>query len=123
MMNYSKKVIEHFNNPRNMGELKDADGVGKVGNPVCGDVMWVYIKVKGKRIVDIKFKTLGCAAAIASSSMLTVLAKGKTLKEAEKITRLDVVKALGGLPKPKIHCSVLAQDSLKEAIKDYKSRN
>jgi nitrogen fixation NifU-like protein len=121
-MKYSDKVIEHFNNPRNMGELKGADGIGMVGNPVCGDVMWVYIKVKDEKIVDIKFKTLGCAAAIASSSMLTELAKGKTLKEAEKISRMDIVKALDGLPEPKVHCSVLAQDALKEAIKDYKEK-
>ena len=122
MIQYSKKVIEHFNNPRNMGEIKDPDGVGKAGSPVCGDVMKVFIKVKDNRITDIKFKTLGCAAAIASSSMLTELAKGRTLNEAEKITRMDIVKALGGLPPIKIHCSVLAQDALKEAIKDYKKK-
>ncbi len=122
MIQYSKKVIEHFNNPRNMGEIKDPDGVGKVGNPICGDVMKVFIKVKDNKIADIKFKTLGCAAAIASSSMLTELAKGKTIKEALKITRMDIVKALGGLPEPKIHCSVLAQDALREAIKDYLSK-
>ncbi len=121
-LHYSKKVIEHFNNPRNMGEIKNPDGVGKTGSPVCGDVMKVFIKVKDNRITDIKFKTLGCAAAIASSSMLTELAKGRTLNEAEKITRMDIVKALGGLPPIKIHCSVLAQDALKEAIKDYKNK-
>lgn len=108
--------------PKNMGELKNPDGEGQVGNVVCGDVMKVQINVKGDRISDIKFKTLGCAAAISSSSVLTELAKGKTLDEASKITRDDVVKALGGLPTEKIHCSVLAQDALKKAIKDYQSK-
>lgn len=121
-MNYSIKVMDHFLRPRNMGALKDPDGEGQVGNVVCGDVMKVQIKVKDDRIVDIKFKTLGCAAAIASSSMLTELAKGKTLTEASKITRDDVVKNLKGLPPEKIHCSVLAQDALKKAIKDYLSK-
>lgn len=121
-MNYSKNVMEHFMHPKNMGELKNPDGEGQVGNVVCGDVMKVQINVKGDRISDIKFKTLGCAAAISSSSVLTELAKGKTLDEASKITRDDVVKALGGLPTEKIHCSVLAQDALKKAIKDYQSK-
>lgn len=121
-MEYSKKVLEHFLHPHNMGELENPDGEGQVGNKVCGDVMRVQIKVKANRISDIKFKTLGCAAAISSSSVLTDLAKGKTLVEANKINREDVVKELGGLPPEKIHCSVLAQDALKKAIKDYKSR-
>jgi len=119
---YSKKVIEHFRNPRNMGEIKNADGVGTVGNPVCGDLMTLYIKVKNNRITDIKFKTFGCAAAIATSSMITELAKGKTLEEAEKITRDDVANELEGLPPIKMHCSNLAADALKAAIEDYKKK-
>ena len=121
-MNYSKNVMDHFMHPKNMGELKNPDGEGQVGNVVCGDVMKVQINVKDDKISDIKFKTLGCAAAISSSSVLTELAKGKTLNEASKISRDDVVKALGGLPTEKIHCSVLAQDALKKAIKDYLSK-
>ena len=125
---YSKKVMEHFLHPENMGEIKDADGVGKVGNIICGDVMWIYIKVgkdeKGRRIIkDIKFKTLGCAAAIATSSMITELAKGKTLEEAMKITRDDVASELGGLPPVKMHCSNLAAEALHEAIYDYLKKN
>jgi len=116
---YSEKVMEHFRNPRNMGEIPDADGVGTVGNPVCGDMMTVYIKVKDNRIDDIKFKTFGCGAAIATSSMVTELAKGKKLEEAEKISRSDVADSLGGLPKVKMHCSNLAADALRAAIKDY----
>ncbi|MCD6236418.1 MAG: Fe-S cluster assembly scaffold protein NifU, partial [Thermoplasmata archaeon] len=116
------KVIEHFRNPRNMGEIKNADGVGTVGNPVCGDTMTLYIKVKNNRITDIKFKTFGCAAAIATSSMITELAKGKTLEEAEKITRDDVANELEGLPPIKMHCSNLAADALKAAIEDYKKK-
>ena len=119
---YSKKVIEHFRNPRNMGEIKNADGVGTVGNPVCGDTMTLYIKVKNNRITDIKFKTFGCAAAIATSSMITELAKGKNLEEAEKITRDDVANELEGLPPIKMHCSNLAADALKAAIEDYKKK-
>jgi len=119
---YSKKVIEHFRNPRNMGEIKNADGVGTVGNPVCGDTMTLYIKVKNNRITDIKFKTFGCAAAIATSSMITELAKGKTLEEAEKITRDDVANELEGLPPIKMHCSNLAADALKAAIEDYRKK-
>ena len=118
-MMYSEKVMEHFRNPRNMGEIKDADGVGTVGNPVCGDMMTIYIKVKDNRIEDIKFKTFGCGAAIATSSMITELAKGKTLEEALKITRKDVADALEGLPPVKMHCSNLAADALKAAIEDY----
>ena len=119
---YSEKVMEHFRNPRNVGEIPDADGVGTVGNPVCGDMMTIYIKVKDDRIVDIKFKTFGCGAAIATSSMITELAKGKTLDEALKLTRADVAKELGGLPPVKMHCSNLAADALHEAIKDYRKR-
>jgi len=120
---YSEKVIEHFKNPKNIGEIKDADGIGEVSNPVCGDLMTLYIKVKDKRIKDIKFQTFGCAAAIASSSMLTELAKGKTLEEAMKITRDDVSHELGGLPPVKLHCSNLAADALKKAIDDYEKKH
>jgi nitrogen fixation NifU-like protein len=116
---YSDKVMEHFKNPQNTGEIADADGVGTVGNPVCGDLMTMYIKVKDARIVDIKFKTFGCGAAIATSSMTTEMAKGKTLEEALKITRADVASSLGGLPPVKMHCSNLASDALHAAIKDY----
>jgi nitrogen fixation NifU-like protein len=119
---YSKKVMGHFRNPRNMGEIKNPDGMATVGNPVCGDIMKLYIKVKNNKISDIKFQTLGCGAAIASSSMLTTMVKGKALKEAEKITRKAVAKALGGLPPVKIHCSVLAADALKKAIEDYQKK-
>ena len=119
---YTKKVMDHFRNPRNMGEIKNADGVGTVGNPKCGDVMTIFIKVKDGRIEDIKFKTYGCAAAIASSSIATELVKGKTLDEAEKLTRDDVANELGGLPAIKMHCSNLASDALKEAIKDYRKK-
>ena len=122
MSMYSKKVMEHFLNPRNMGKIDDPDGVGVAGNPVCGDTMTIYIKVKNNRIVDIKFQTFGCAAAIATSSMITELAKGKTIEEAEKITRDDVADALEGLPPIKMHCSNLAADALKAAIEDYKKR-
>ena len=122
MSMYSKKVMEHFLNPRNMGKLDDPDGVGTAGNPICGDTMTIYIKVKNNRIVDIKFQTFGCAAAIATSSMITELAKGKTIEEAEKITRDDVADALEGLPPIKMHCSNLAADALKAAIDDYKKR-
>ncbi|RLI65608.1 MAG: Fe-S cluster assembly scaffold protein NifU [Candidatus Asgardarchaeum californiense] len=116
---YSKKVMEHFRNPRNMGKIKDADGVGTVGNPVCGDVMTIYIKIKDNKISDIKFQTFGCAAALATSSMITEIAKGKTLEEALEITRNDVADELDGLPPIKMHCSNLAADALHEAIKDY----
>ncbi len=120
---YSGKVMDHFKNPRNMGEIPDADGVGTVGNPVCGDMMTIYIKVKGDRIADIKFKTFGCGAAIATSSMTTELAKGKTLGEAMKLTREDVAQNLEGLPPIKMHCSNLALDALREAIKDYRAKH
>ena len=116
---YSEKVMEHFRNPQNMGEIPDADGVGTVGNPVCGDLMTMYIKIKDNRITDIKFKTFGCGAAIATSSMTTELAKGKTLEEAMKITRANVAGELGGLPPVKMHCSNLAADALHAAIEDY----
>lgn len=119
---YSDKVMEHFRNPRNVGEIPDADGVGKVGNPVCGDVMFIYIKVKDDVITDIKFKTLGCGAAIATSSMITEMAKGKTIEEAKKISRKDVADALDGLPPQKMHCSNLAADGLRAAIEDYEKR-
>jgi nitrogen fixation NifU-like protein len=119
---YTEKVMEHFRNPHNMGEIPDADGVGTVGNPVCGDLMTIYIKVKENRIEDIKFKTFGCGAAIATSSMITELAKGKTLEEAMKITRGDVADSLGGLPSIKMHCSNLAADGLHAAIQDYLKR-
>ena len=123
---YSKKVLENFMHPKNLGKIENADGVGKVGNKICGDVMWVYIKVgkKGKKeyIKDIKFQTLGCAAAIATSSMITQLAKEKSLEEAEKITRNDVAENLQGLPPIKMHCSNLAADALREAIKNYKTK-
>ena len=119
---YSEKVLDHFRNPRNVGEIEDADGVGTVGNPVCGDMMSVYIKVKDNSIEDIKFKTFGCGAAIATTSMTTELAKGKTLDEAMKITREQVAEELGGLPPVKMHCSNLAADALHDAIKDYKKK-
>jgi len=126
-MKYSKKVIENFLNPKNMGEMKNPDGVGKVGNPICGDIMWVYIKVgknkkKEETIKDIKFKTFGCIAAIAASSMITQLSEGKTLKEAKKITRKDIAESLKGLPPIKMHCSNMASDALKKAIEDYEKK-
>ena len=119
---YSDKVMDHFTNPRNVGEIPDADGIGKVGNPQCGDVMWLYIKVKDDIITDVKFKTFGCGAAIATSSMITEIAKGKTLEEAKKISRGDVADALDGLPPVKMHCSNLAADALVAAIEDYESK-
>lgn len=146
MEQYSKEVMDHFYNPRNVGEIKDADGIGQVGNVRCGDVMYVYIKV-GRRsqvagrkedrqttsdkrqtdtseefIEDIKFKTLGCAAAIATSSMMTELAKGKSLEEAKHISRDDINQALGVLPRQKYHCSILSADGIQKAIKDYESK-
>ncbi len=120
---YSEKVMEHFMNPRNVGEIPDADGIGEVGNPVCGDVMTVYIKVNDDRIEAIKFKTFGCAAAIAVSSMVTEMAKGKTLEEAKKITNRTVAGGLDGLPPLKMHCSNLGADALHKAIEDYESRS
>ena len=116
---YTKAVFEHFQNPRNMGEMKDADGIGTVGNPSCGDVLKVMIKVSDDSISDIKFQTFGCAAAIASSSMMTTLVKGKSLDYARKISNEDVARALGELPPIKVHCSNLAADALKSAIADF----
>ncbi|MFA5432641.1 MAG: iron-sulfur cluster assembly scaffold protein [Candidatus Paceibacterota bacterium] len=122
-MQYSKKMMDHFMNPRNRGKIKNPSGVGMIGNPICGDLMKIYIKVKenkGKEVLDdIKFETLGCASAIATSSMVTELAKGKTLAEAKKISKKDVAGALGGLPPIKMHCSNLAEEALRVAIKDY----
>ncbi len=119
---YSEKVMQHFKNPQNMGEIPDADGVGSVGNPTCGDLMTMYIKVKDNRIEDVKFKTYGCGAAIATSSMTTELAKGKTIDEAMNITRASVAESLGGLPPVKMHCSNLAADALHAAIEDYQKK-
>lgn len=121
---YTEKVIQHFKNPHNMGRIENADGVGKVGNVICGDVMWLYIKIrkdkKGREIIkDVKFETYGCVAAIATSSVITDLVKGKLLKDALEFDRKEIVKELGGLPPVKIHCSVLAADALYEAIYDY----
>jgi nitrogen fixation NifU-like protein len=120
--NYNQNVLDHFKNPRNMGEMKNADAVGELGNPHCGDVMKIYLKIKDQKIEDIKFQTMGCAAAIATSSMLTVLAKGKSLKDAKRITNRDVATALGELPPIKIHCSNLAADALQIAIKNYEEK-
>ena len=119
---YSEKVMDHFRNPRNMGEMENPDGVGKVGNPVFGDMMELYIKVENDIITDVKFMTFGCGAAIATSSMVTELVKGKTLDEALKISNATVAEALDGLPPVKMHCSVLAEDALKGAIEDYKTK-
>jgi len=124
---YSEKVIDHFRNPRNMGELKNPSAIGEVGNPVCGDLMYIYIKVKEKNgieyIDDISFQTFGCAAAIATSSMITELAKGKALDEVMKITRQDVADALDGLPPIKLHCSNLAADGLHKAVENYTAKS
>ena len=119
---YSEKVMDHFMNPRNVGEIEGADGTGTVGNPVCGDMMTFYIKVKDNRIDDIKFKTFGCGAAIAVSSMVSEMAKGMTLDEAMEITNKDVAKELDGLPQNKMHCSNLGADALHEAIKNYREQ-
>ena len=116
---YSEKVMDHFMNPRNVGEIPDADGVGQVGNPVCGDIMKMYIKVKDNIIADVKFKTFGCGAAIATSSMATEMIKGQSLDEAIKLTNKAVAEALGGLPAIKMHCSVLAEEAVQAAINDY----
>ncbi len=131
MEQYTDKVMDHFSNPRNVGEIKDADGVGEVGNLKCGDVMKISIKVGSREqgvgreefIEDIKFKTLGCAAAIASSSMTTELVRGKSLKDAENISKDDINEALGKLPAPKYHCSILAAEGIKKAIESYRSKN
>jgi nitrogen fixation NifU-like protein len=116
---YSTKVMEHFQHPRNVGEIKNPDGIGHVGNPICGDIMELYIKVNNSRIIDAKFKTFGCGAAIATSSMITEMVKGKTIEEALRISNKAVAEALDGLPPIKMHCSVLAKDALKSAIDDY----
>ena len=120
---YSKKVMEHFQNPRNVGTIENPDGIGKQGNPVCGDVMELMIKVKDNIIEEAKFKTFGCCAAIATSSMITEMVKGKSLEEAENISRKAVASALDGLPPAKMHCSNLAADALHDAIKDYKEKH
>jgi len=120
---YTDKVMDHFMNPRNVGEIDDADGVGQVGNPVCGDVMAMYIKVEDDIITDAKFKTFGCGAAIATSSITTEMVVGKRVDEALKISNREVAEALDGLPSEKMHCSNLAADALKEAIDDYRSRD
>jgi nitrogen fixation NifU-like protein len=119
---YSEKVMQHFLNPHNVGELPDANGIGNVGNPICGDIMRLYIKVEDGKIIDAKFKTFGCGAAIATSSMVTDLVKGKTLDEALQISNKAVAEALGGLPKIKMHCSVLAEEALRSAIEDYRKK-
>jgi len=116
---YSEKVMDHFQNPRNVGEIPDADGIGEIGNPVCGDMMTFYIKVRDNIIEDVKFKTFGCGAAIAVSSMVSEMAKGKTIEEAMKITNAAVANELGGLPANKMHCSNLGADALHKAIEDY----
>jgi len=119
---YSDKIMEHFLNPRNVGEIADPDGVGQVGNAKCGDIMKMYIKVHDNRIIDVKFKTFGCGAAIATSSMATEIIKGQTLDEAMKLSNKAVAEALGGLPAVKMHCSVLAEEAIKGAIEDYRSK-
>lgn len=123
MMLYSDKVMEHFANPRNVGEIEDADGIGEVGNAKCGDIMKMYIKVKDGFISDVKFRTFGCGAAVATSSMATEMIKGKSIDEALKLTNKAVVEALEGLPDSKLHCSVLAEQAMKSAISDYYKRN
>jgi nitrogen fixation NifU-like protein len=120
---YSKTVMDHFMNPRNVGEIENPDGVGEVGNPVCGDIMKIFLKIEDNRITDAKFKTFGCGAAIASSSMATELIKGKTLEEAWEVTNKAVAEALEGLPPIKMHCSVLAEEGIHKAINDYRVRN
>ena len=122
MFKYSEKVMDHFMNPRNVGQIDNADGEGTVGNPICGDLMTFYIKVDSSRLADVKFKTFGCGAAIAVSSMISEMAKGKTLDEAMKITNQMVARELGGLPKNKLHCSNLGADALHKAIEDYRNK-
>lgn len=118
-MEYSEKVMEHFANPRNVGEIADADGIGEVGNPKCGDIMKMYLKIDKNIISDVKFKTFGCGAAIATSSMATELIKGKSINDALKVTNKTVMEALGGLPPRKVHCSVLAKEAIRAALADY----
>ena len=120
---YTETVMDHFMHPRNVGEIENADGVGQVGNAKCGDIMKIYLKINGDKIDDVKFETFGCGSAIASSSIATEVIKGKTIDDALKITNKDVVDALGGLPASKLHCSVLAEEAFKSAIKDYYDRN
>ena len=122
-MLYSEKVFDHFSNPRNVGEIEDANGVGEVGNAKCGDIMKMYLKIENGIIVDVKFKTFGCGAAIAISSMATEMIKGKSIDDALKLTNKAVVEALDGLPAQKIHCSVLAEEAVKSAVKDYYDKN
>ena len=122
-MLYSKKVMDHFTNPRNLGKMEDASGVGEVGNAKCGDIMKIYIKVENDIIVDVKFNTFGCGSAIASSSMATEMIKGKPISQALELSNQAVVEALDGLPAPKIHCSVLAEEAVRAAVKDYYDRN
>jgi nitrogen fixation NifU-like protein len=119
---YSKKVMDHFTNPRNVGEISDADGIGEMGNPVCGDAMKIFIKIKDDKIVDAKFQTFGCGASIAVSSMVTEMVKGKTIEEALKISKETVANALDGLPPQKMHCSNLGADALHKAIEDYRKK-
>lgn len=121
-MMYSEKVMEHFSNPKNVGEIEDANGVGEVGNATCGDIMKMYLKIEGNVITDVKFKTFGCGAAIATSSMATELIKGKTIEDALKLTNKAVVEALDGLPPVKVHCSVLAEQAVRSALADYYRR-
>ncbi len=121
-LEYSDKVMDHFANPRNVGEIKDADGIGEVGNPRCGDIMKIYLKISNGIITDVKFKTFGCGAAVATSSMATELIKGKSIEEALKVTNKAVMEALDGLPPVKVHCSVLAEEAIKAAISDYYKR-
>lgn len=119
---YSEKVMDHFTNPRNVGELENPDGVGEVGNPKCGDIMRIYLDIKGDIIKDVKFKTFGCGAAVATSSMVTEMVKGKTIDEAMVISNATVAEALGGLPETKMHCSNLAADALHKAIENYRDK-
>jgi nitrogen fixation protein NifU and related proteins len=121
-LDYNKKVVALFKHPKNMGEMKNPDAVGEVGNPTCGDIMCIYLKINKDKIKDIKFQTMGCVAAIATSSMVTEIAKGKTLEQAKKISNKDVAKKLGGLPPIKMHCSNLAADALRKAIENYQKK-
>ncbi len=123
MIKYSEKLMDHFQNPRNVGTIEDADGIGKLSSDICGDIMHLYITVKEGKIADVKYSTFGCAAAVASGSMLTEMVKGLTLEEALKITKQDIADSLDGVPEPKIHCSLLAADCLRLAIEDYYKRN
>ena len=122
-MEYSEKVVDHYTNPRNVGKIEDASGIGEVGNPVCGDIMKMFIKVENSIIVDVKFKTFGCGAAVATSSMATELVKGKTVEEALKVTNKAVMEALDGLPPVKVHCSLLAEEAIHAALWDYAEKN